>query len=109
MNEQEQILNKVREAAQKKVLFLPHALRQMLRPDRMIRRLEIRQVIAQGEIIEGYPNDPRGHSCLMLGFGDSGRALHICCAPKEDFLAVITAYVPDEHEWSEDFKVRVRK
>jgi len=109
MNEQEQILNKVREAAQKKVLFLPHALRQMLRPDRMIRRLEIRQVIAQGEIIEDYPNDPRGHSCLMLGFGDSGRAWHICCAPKEDFLAVITAYVPDEHEWSEDFKVRVRK
>jgi hypothetical protein len=83
MNEQEQILNRVRAATQKKVLFLPHALRQMLRPDRMINRLEIRQVIAQGEIIENYPNDPRGHSCLMLGFGDSGRALHICCAQRK--------------------------
>jgi hypothetical protein len=50
MNELEGILNRVRAAAQKKVLFLPHALRQMLRPDRMISRLEIRQVIAQGRM-----------------------------------------------------------
>lgn len=91
------------------MLFLPHALRQMLRPERMISRREVRQVLSQGEIIADYPDDPRGHSCLILGFGDNGRALHICCASKEDYLAVITAYLPDEHEWSEDFKTRIRK
>lgn len=109
INHQADILNKVRKAAKKKVLFLPHALRQMLRPDRMIRRLEIRQVIEKGEIIENYPNDPRGHSCLILGFDNTDRAIHVCCAPKDDFLAIITAYIPDMHEWSDDFKVRVRK
>ncbi|MFH0965194.1 MAG: DUF4258 domain-containing protein [Planctomycetota bacterium] len=88
------------------MLFLPHALRQMLRPHRMISRLEVRQVISQGEVIEDYPEDPRGHSCLMLGLGDARRALHVVCAPKEDYLAIITAYLPDEHEWSRDFRVR---
>ena len=109
MDSHEDILNGVRAAAQRKVLFLPHAFRQMLRPNRMISRLEVRQVIAQGDVIEDYPADPRGHSCLLLGLGDGGRALHVCCAPKEDYLAVITAYLPDAHEWSGDFRMRVKR
>lgn len=109
MDRYEDIPNRVRAAAERKVLFLPHSLRQMLRPTRMISRLEVRQVIAQGEVIEDYPDDPRGHSCLMLGLGDGGRAIHVCCAPKEDYLAIITAYLPDEQEWSEDFRVRVKR
>jgi hypothetical protein len=109
VNKYQETLNQIRAAAQTKVLFLPHAVRQMLRPDRMISTSEVRQVIEQGEVIEDYPEDPRGHSCLMLGFGDGGRALHVCCAPKEEYLAIITAYVPDEHEWSEDFRVRAKR
>lgn len=84
MDRHEGILNRVRAAAERKVLFLPHSLRQMLRPARMISRLEVRQVIAQGDVIEDYPDDPRGHSCLMSGVGDGGRAIHVCCAPKEE-------------------------
>lgn len=91
------------------MLFLPHALRQMLRVERMIRREEVRQVIAHGDVIEDYPEDPRGHSCLMLGLGDGGRALHVVCAPKEDYLAIITAYRPGEQEWSADFRSRASK
>jgi len=105
----EDIRNRIRAAAESKVLFLPHSLRQMLRPERMISRLEVRQVIAHGEVIEDYPDDPRGHSCLMLGVGEEGCAIHVCYAPKEDYLAVITAYLPDEHEWSEDFRMRVKR
>ncbi len=103
------ILIQVRAAAQQKVLFLPHALRQMLRPDRMIRRAEVRRVITEGEVIEEYPKDARGHSCLLLGFGDRERPIHVVCAPREDYLAIITAYLPDAHEWSSDFRRRVEK
>ena len=103
------ILSEVRARAQVRVLFLPHGLRQMLRPDRMIRRAEVRRVIAEGELIEDYPEDARGHSCLLLGFGNEGRPIHVVCSAKEDYLAVITAYLPDEEEWSGDFKVRVKK
>ncbi|OHB72831.1 MAG: hypothetical protein A2V70_01395 [Planctomycetes bacterium RBG_13_63_9] len=103
------ILGLVRVAAERKRLFLPHALRQMSRPDRMVTTAEVRLVIEEGEVIEDYPNDPRGHSCLLLGSGEGGRAIHVVCAPKEDYLAVITAYLPDEAEWSSDFRTRIRE
>lgn len=73
----------------------------------MISTGEIRQVIEHGEIIEGYPEDVRGHSCLMLGCGEeSNRPIHIVCAYKEDYLAIITAYIPGKKEWADDFKTR---
>jgi len=106
MNDQLDILLQVRETAQKKVLFLPHALRQMSRPDRMISTAEIRSVIEHGEVIENYTEDTRGKSCLMLGYGESKRPLHVVCTPKEDYLAIITAYLPEEAEWSNAFRVR---
>jgi hypothetical protein len=103
------ILKRVRDTAERRVLFLPHALRQMLRPERMIRREEVFKVIIEGRVIEDYPEDPRGHSCLMLGFGSEERPMHVVCAPKQDYLAVITAYLPDEGEWSRDFTRRKEK
>lgn len=108
MGQESDILSRVRRAAAQRILFLPHALQQMLRPDRMIRRMEVRMVVEHGEIIEDYPADARGHSCLLLGVGDGGRPIHVVCAPKDDYLAVISAYLPDRREWSEDFKRRMQ-
>jgi hypothetical protein len=102
------ILTKVRQAAAKRILFLSHAIRQMSRPDRMITTSEVRRVVDEGEVIEDYPEDVRGHSCLMLGAGDGGRTLHIVCSPKDEYLAIITAYLPEKDEWSNDFRTRVR-
>ena len=106
MENSNDILQRIRDAAKKKYLFLPHALRQMNRPERMISTGEIRQVVEHGEIIENYPNDARGHSCLMLGRGETNRPIHVVCANKEDFLAIITAYLPDEKDWVNSFKTR---
>ena len=103
------ILIQVRAAAQQRLLFLPHALRQMLRPDRMIRGAEVRGVITEGEVIEDYPKDNREHSCLLLGFGDQDRPIQVVCAPRDDYLAIITAYLPDPQEWSGDFRKRAKK
>jgi hypothetical protein len=30
--------------------------------------------------------------------------VHVVCAPKEDSLAVITAYIPNPEEWDGSFK-----
>ena len=109
MNEGNEILDLVRSAGKKKHLYLPHAIRQMSRPDRMITTDEVRSVIENGEIIEDYPEDSRGHSCLVLGKGKNKRPIHIVCSPRDEFLAIITAYIPDPGEWSEDYKVRVKK
>ena len=109
MNKRKNILDLVRLAGKKKRLYLPHAIRQMSRPERMITTDEVRCAIENDEIIEDYPKDSRGHSCLVLGKGKNGRPIHIVCSPKDEFLAIITAYIPDPVEWSKDYKVRVKK
>jgi hypothetical protein len=106
MDLQEGILEQVRRAATIRVLFLPHTVQQMSRPERMINTAEVRQVVLTGEVIENYPEDPRGHSCLLLGYGEGRRPLHVVCAPKVDYLAIITAYLPSPDTWTEDFRTR---
>ena len=59
-----------------------------------------------GDLIEDYPEDPRGHSCLLLGRANDGRPIHVVCSPKPDYLAIITAYVPGESEWTSGFTQR---
>ncbi len=62
----------------------------------------------KGEVIEDYPDDVRGQSCLMLGAGVNQRATHVVCSPKDEYLAVITAYLPSGVEWEPDYKTRRR-
>ena len=61
------ILAEIRRAAAVKIIFLPHALRQMSRPDRMILAADVRRVVESGVVLEDYPEDARGHSCLLMG------------------------------------------
>jgi hypothetical protein len=74
----------------------------------MISTADVRKVIEDGEIIEDYPEDARGRSCLILGEGRNGRPIHIVCSPKDEYLAIITAYIPDEAQWSKDFRTRIK-
>ena len=100
------IIDQVREAAAKMLLFLPHAIHQMNKPERMISETEVREVVMQGEVIEDYTEDVRGHSCLLAGETAQGRTVHVVCSPKDDYLAIITAYVPDPVEWDETGRKR---
>ena len=72
----------------------------------MITTGEVRSVISEGEVIEDYPEDSRGHSCLILGEGEDGRRIHVVCSPKEDYLAIITAYLPAPDMWEDDSRTR---
>jgi hypothetical protein len=102
---QTDILALVKQSAAKRIIFLPHAVRQMSKPDRMISTGDIRAVIESGEIVEDYPNDARGQSFLILGFV-ANRPLHVVCSPKDDYLAIITAYLPSAREWEENYRKR---
>ena len=99
-------LNLIRAKAREKILFTLHATRQMMHPGRMISTADVRRVIFEGKIIEDYPEDARGHSCLMLGYGEDERALHVVCSPKDEYLAIITAYVPNPGQWADNFESR---
>ena len=92
-------------SANKKILFLPHAIKQMSRPDRMITTDEIKEAVLSGEVIEEYPEDQRGESCLVF-HAKQNRVIHVVCAPKNEYLAIITAYLPAPELWLSDFKSR---
>ena len=67
---------------------------------------ELREAIGSGDIIEDYPEDKYGPSCLILGFTGSGRAVHVQCSyPSRPLVKIITLYEPDPQRWI-DFKTR---
>lgn len=84
--------------------FSRHAVDQSI--IRRIRVQELREAIATGEIIEDYPDDKYGPSCLILGFTLANRAVHIQCSyPSRPLIKIVTLYEPDPEQWI-DFKVR---
>lgn len=98
----ESIRDKVR---QRRYEFSKHAVDQSV-----LRGIEVKEVeqalLDRSEVIENYPDDERGPSCLVLGFTDSGRALHIQVShPFRPMLRVITLYEPNPDLWV-DFKHR---
>ena len=63
----------------------------------------------KANIIEDYPNDPRGHSCLILGFTKENLPIHVVCGEGEsDALLIITVYRPDPNDWI-DWQIRKEK
>ena len=100
------MIEKIRQAAAKKIVYTPHAAAQIMHIERMISPDEIRKVIGVGKIIEDYPFDERGNTSLILGYGNTNRPIHIVCAPTDFYLLIITAYLPSEIKWSQDFKTR---
>jgi len=105
----EEFLGEILRVYRKKVLFTRHALNQMNLAERMILRKEVSEAIESDEVVEDYPNDPRGHSCLLMGRTRDERVIHVVCAPKVDYLAVVTVYTPSLLEWELDFKTRRRR
>jgi hypothetical protein len=57
------------------------------------------------EVVEDYPNDPRGYSCLLLTW-HKDRPVHVVCALHEVMLIIVTVYIPSSKEWKDDFKTR---
>jgi len=69
---------------------------------------DIEEAIRNGVIIEDYPDDPRGPSCLIRG-RSGGRPLHVVCGRlEEEQILIITAYAPDPAEWESDWRTRRR-
>lgn len=108
MRQDSEILRLVRQAAARRLLFLPHAVPQMSRPDRMISAADVRSVATHGKVIEDYPEDVRRLSCLLLGHSVDRRPIHVVCAPKDKYLAIVTDYLPSPEEWHADFRTRRR-
>ena len=67
----------------------------------------IEKAIQTGAIVEDYPNDPRGPSCLILGIAHQGRPMHVVCGTtSSDEILIVTAYEPSIEEWEQDWRTR---
>ncbi len=102
----QEFLVEVQAAARKRILYLPHALHRMTTKGEFITTRDVRDVVFKGSIIEDYPEDVRGHSCLILGTASDTGPIHVVCAPKDAYLAIITAYRPDQRKWYDDYARR---
>jgi hypothetical protein len=84
--------------------FTRHALDQSI-----LRRITVQEVcdaVQNAEVIEDYPDDKYGPSCLVFGLTKNGRPLHVQFSyPSRPTLKVITLYQPDPALWI-DNKVR---
>lgn len=59
--------------------------------------------IAEGEVIEDYPNDPRGPSALVLAWDENRRPIHAVCALDPDgSLVIVTVYEPEPKKWLDE-------
>jgi len=100
------LLNDIRaKIAARQYEFSKHAVDQTV--IRHIGVVELEQAIAnRSELIEDYPDDKYGPSCLILGFTSDNRPLHIQCSyPSRPLVKIITVYEPGADLWV-DFKRR---
>ena len=98
----DQLRDKIRRGL---VEYSLHATRQLIA--RNITPEEVTQSVLAGEVIEDYPQDKYGPSCLLLGRTLNQRVLHVQCThPSRPLVKVITAYEPDPAEWDETWKHR---
>jgi hypothetical protein len=60
---------------------------------------EVQEAIARGQILEDYPYHRRGPCCLLGGFTNDDRALHIVCTAARPVSIIITVYEPKLPKW----------
>lgn len=87
------------------IVFRQHAVKRM--HERGISEEEVEQVIADGTVIENYPNDQPYPSALLLGHAGS-KAIHLVCADAvaENLKIIITVYEPDSAIWCNGLRTR---
>lgn len=77
---------------------------------RGIQIAEIKKAIERGKVIEDYPDDKYGASCLIAGFTTANRPLHIQCSyPSRPLIKIITIYQPNRDFWNQNFTQRINQ
>ncbi|MBV6452284.1 MAG: hypothetical protein MHPDNHAH_03040 [Anaerolineales bacterium] len=65
--------------------------------------IELETALMRCEIIESYPEDPRGESCLALCFVGE-RPVHVVCGRnRAEHLVLITVYIPTMPKWKDPY------
>lgn len=66
--------------------------------------LDVEQAILSGRVLEQYPDTGRGMSCLIAGFADNGKPVHVVCGCQGDWMVVVTVYIPTPPKFKTPFE-----
>lgn len=80
------------------VIISGHARSRMF--ERNISTDELLDIVANGEVIEEYPDREPCPAVLVLGFINH-TAYHVVVAFCQDKLVIVTAYLPEKEDWVE--------
>ena len=86
------------------IKWAKHCLERMQERDISINDVE--SCLQTGEIIEDYPDDFPHPSCLIFGYTEENRILHIVVGSNGDTLFFIPAYYPNRSKFKTDLKAR---
>ena len=86
-----------------RIMWTIHALKRIR--ERGIPAEEVLRCIAQGTVIENYPDDRPFPSCL-IHCGAGSRPLHAVVSSDGTEITIITAYIPNGDEWEDDYQKR---
>jgi len=76
-----------------KIKWSAHCLERM--QERDISRIDVKNCIEKGEIIEDYPNDFPHPSCLIFGYTVNNKVIHVVAGTDGEYIYIITAYFPN--------------
>ena len=96
-------------AAERKIRWSRHALSRLASMPISVRELE--SALQSGEVIEDYPHLHRYlPDCLVLAFITGDTPVHCVVALNEvqDYILIVTVYLPSEKEWQNDWRTRKR-
>ncbi len=55
---------------------------------------EIKEAVSSGRVLEHYSDTGRGESCLLVGFTEKGKPIHLVCGARANQLIIVTVYIP---------------
>lgn len=89
---------------ERKIKWSTHAAARIR--ERGLRREDIIECIKSGEIIEDYPDDFPYPSCLIYGIALDKRIIHVVAGCDQNYVYIITAYIPNLIKFEKDLKTR---
>ena len=91
-------------AAECKIQWTNHCAKQMVERD--ISRADVFHCIAEGEIIEDFP-DAFPYPCsLVFGYAVDCRTIHTVVGSDREKLYIVTVYIPNILKFEADLKTR---
>jgi len=64
---------------------------------------EVESALMDCDVLETYPEDPRGESCLALGFVKNKPVHFVCGRNRAGHLVLITVYIPSLPKWKDPY------